>query len=759
MKVLALSIVSGCLLLVAVPAHAQQLSGCEFSKQWTIERIASNHWKLSGAVEVHCGDTNFFADHVEFFTDTNRLIGIGNVVFTSQGNRIAADRVEFDTNKRVGVFYNAAGSASLGDRVDRSMFGTQEPDAYFYGDKIEKLGDKKYRITKGGFTTCVQPTPRWEITSTSVILNLDDYAIVRNSVLKVKGVPVFYMPLFYYPIQDDDRATGFLIPTYGNSTVRGQSISNAFFWAINRSQDATFFHDWFARTGQGVGTEYRYLLGRGSEGEARFYMLNEHLSTYDDGGTTRTIPGQRSIEFRTNASQRLPFGLRSRGRIDYFSNVTIRQIYQQNIYDASQRTRYFSGNLAGNWKGIGVNGTYDRRQVFFGESDSNIYGNTPRIAVNRAARRLFGTPIYFGFNSEFGNRPYQQFRNDKLTQDRGITKLDLSPQIRAPLTKWQFLNITSSLTWRGTYYSESLDQRRRQVDVPIFRKYFDLRSEVVGPIFTRVFDTPGGDDEGKLKHLIEPTFSIQRVTDIENRDRIVLLNDSGDYVIGNTTRITYGLTNRLLARQREGRNSAGGRQVLSVAINQSYYSDPRASQFDDEYSTSFRGRQPSKFSPVSLNVRGTPSDRMNAVLRLEYDPEIGAVQSVSAQGEAAVGEWLHANMGWSQRRLRVSQLDLDPINFDNYINGQTVLRTNNSRFGGTYSFNFDVGRGTMLQQRFVGYYHAQCCGFAVEFQTFDFPQIDRFRVNQDRRFNFSFTLAGIGTFSNLLGAFGGQTQP
>ena len=31
-------------------------------------------------------------------------------------------------------------------------------------------------------------------------------------------------------------------------------------------------------------------------------------------------------------------------------------------------------------------------------------------------------------------------------------------------------------------------------------------------------------------------------------------------------------------------------------------------------------------------------------------------------------------------------------------------------------------------------------------------------VNQDHRFNLSFTLAGVGTFSNLFGAFGGQNR-
>ena len=97
------------------------------------------------------------------------------------------------------------------------MFGTQEPDVYFYGETLQKLGEQKYKITRGGFTTCVQPTPRWELTSRSVTLNLEHYAILTNSLFKVKGVPVLYMPIFYYPVQKDDRATGFLIPTYGSS--------------------------------------------------------------------------------------------------------------------------------------------------------------------------------------------------------------------------------------------------------------------------------------------------------------------------------------------------------------------------------------------------------------------------------------------------------------------------------------------------------------------------------------------------------------
>ena len=109
----------------------------------------------------------------------------------------------------------------------------------FFGEKIEKIAPKKYRITNGGFSTCMQPTPRWDLHAGTVILNVDHYTVLTNAVLRVKGVPMFYTPILYYPTKRDDRATGFLMPTYGSSSLRGQSIHNGFFWAINRSQDAT----------------------------------------------------------------------------------------------------------------------------------------------------------------------------------------------------------------------------------------------------------------------------------------------------------------------------------------------------------------------------------------------------------------------------------------------------------------------------------------------------------------------------------------
>jgi LPS-assembly protein len=108
------------------------------------------------------------------------------------------------------------------------------------------------------------------LTSKTVVLNLDHYTLLRDAVLSVKGVPMFYTPILYYPTKREDRATGFLL-RHGSSTVRGHSLYNAFFWAIDRSQDATFLYDWFSRAGQGAGTEYRYNFG-GSDGNFRILL-------------------------------------------------------------------------------------------------------------------------------------------------------------------------------------------------------------------------------------------------------------------------------------------------------------------------------------------------------------------------------------------------------------------------------------------------------------------------------------------------------
>lgn len=743
-------------LAAAAPATAQiDVTGCKkFQHQATgFFTEGENHFKLTGApaqpVIVDCDDVQLVADEVELFKEQNRLVARGHVVYVAAGNRISADRLEFDTKAKTGTFYDANGTAVLGDKVDRSLFGTQEPYAYFYGELIHKLGPKKFRITRGGFTTCVQPTPRWEITSGSVTLTLEEHAILKNSILKVKGVPVMYLPMFYYPIQEDDRATGFLLPLYGNSTYRGQTISNQFFWAINRSQDLTLAHDWFLRTGQGFGGEYRYVASNSSNGTARIYLVDEHAATFTNNGQEITTPDRRSYELRSSVRQSLPLNTRLSAAVDYFSDVTVQQLYHHDLYQSSLSSRLWNISATSSFAGFTVLGAAARSEYFYDAANSTIFGALPRFNFSRTATRLGRAPVLVGGFIDYSNNLRESRLRGEVVSDQNVPKLDMVGTVRVPFPTFSFLTVNSTLTWNGTRYSRSLVEGTPGLSpVPVFREYFSFGSEVAGPSFVRIWRNQEGR---RLKHIIEPRVAWHRINPFENGNRILKI-DTADFLIGGSTQIRYGVTSRLLIKP--AGDDAVSRNLLTASVQQTYYTNEASSQFDPSYSTSFLGRPPSAYSPISISTSFEPVATASITSRIEYDPIISALQNISLGGSFQ-GPYGDVNGSFSKRRLATGQARFTS---DNLVSAGGTVKTRHNTVGASYGFTYDFGRVTMVQQKIHGYYNAQCCGIGFEYQEYNYPvhALSRFLIPQDRRFNISFSLAGIGSFSNFLGAMTGQ---
>ncbi|MBA3298248.1 MAG: LPS-assembly protein LptD, partial [Acidobacteria bacterium] len=558
-------------ILTPSEAHAQSnIAGCKLaeSKQASLLQIDPNHLRLAGTVEhpvqIDCDDVQLFADAVELYRSEGRLTAVGHVTFVSGTNRIAAERMEFNTKTKTGTFYTASGTAIMRDGTPGESNGGQEPYAYFWGEELHKIGPKKYRIVRGGFTACVQPTPRWEVSSGSLTLDVDDHVLLRNALFRVKGVPVLYLPLFYYPMQEDDRSTGFVMPTYGTGTIVGQKISNAFFWAMGRSHDATFVHDWFTKTGSGLGAEYRYQLGGGSAGTARFYRLSEKAITTSINGVETATVGEQSYKFNGGLVQRLPGGLRARADADYFSSLRTQQRFEQNVYNATNRRRGFGGNVTGNWGEYVVSGTLEQRDTFDTAERFVRDGTLPRITFSKGERALGGMPIYFGATGEYVTFVRNTIDKDVTTADRGLTRFDVNPTVRVPFTKWPFLTVNSVVSWRGTRWSESLEPTGLQVEEKLGRSYFEFQSRITGPVFNRIWNTPNNGYAEKFKHVIEPTLSIQRTSTIDEFGRVVIL-DSIDSIKGGLTRYTYSLANRLYAKKESSR------EILNLDVSQSYY--------------------------------------------------------------------------------------------------------------------------------------------------------------------------------------------
>jgi hypothetical protein len=287
--------------------------------------------------------------------------------------------------------------------------------------------------------------------------------------------------------------------------------------------------------------------------------------------------------------------------------------------------------------------------------------------------------------------------------------------------------------------------------VGLTRRYFDLRADLTGPVFSKVF-TPNNAFADRLKHVVEPNVNFQRITNFDGQDSVPLIAGSYDFIVGGVTRVNYGLTNRVLVRKAPSDPAAASaasapRELLSIALTQSYYTDPLASRFDTTYQSSYGFRPASSFSPIAVTVRAAPTALSTGTLRLEYDSQIGVVQGFNATGSTTYRA-AQTSIGWSTSRI-------DATTRNNALNASTTLNFLGGKTGGSAFLNWDIGRKYVIQQRWIGFYNAQCCGLAIEYQEFNFPSFVGFPIPKDRRFNLSFTLAGIGTFSNFFGAFGG----
>ena len=730
------------------PQDVTQLSTLlEQQNSWKFE-CSGNHCILNGDVELPLpgGQGKFFADQIELFGDKDLLVATGNVVFANAEGRLAAERAEFDLKKKTGTFYTASGTMPLGAAADPRQFGNQQADVYFWGETIERLGDQKYKVTHGGFTTCVQPTPRWELFTGSVVLNLNDYAVAKNTVLRVKGVPVIYLPWVYYPIQDDDRATGFLLPTYGTSTLRGQAISNAFFWAIGRSQDATFFHDWFTRAGQGFGTEYRYAAAAQSFGNIRLYRIDQNEHEYTDNGQTSTLPATKSFEVSGNMNHVISRNLRARARLEYFSDVTTQQLYYQDVYKATRNNRVIEGGLTAAFGPTSTSLLYQRSEYLSGADSSTLYGSTPRVTTTVAPQRIFGSPVYASLNTEYSYLPSRSINGGVVTSDDSHGRFDLTPTLRAPLSRLTFLSVNTSANYRATYYSRSAGPTGGTVSDSYFRQYASMHTDIVGPVFTRIWDRPTSVFAERLKHVIEPAFSVDLTSRIADFARTPVVSDVSEFVVGSAAQLTYGLTNRFFAKGKTVEERRGQtREFVTVGIQQTTYTNPESAQYDSAYQSTFGFPVRRDRSPVALTGRVSPTATLDANLRAEYDTYGLGLQLLSAGGGVNLPRAsFNANYSWRD------------LNDSNYLYGSTTMRWLDGRASGTYALSWDIGRSYVVSQSIVASYLAQCCGLQLEFQKFNYPESSGIPIASDTRFNFGFVLAGLGTFSNFFGAFGGQ---
>ena len=205
--------------------------------------------ELKDDVRVIYGDKSFRADSATIFLATEEVEARGNISVESVGSRIEAEWIKINYKNNTGELHNA---------VIRSGQVTLE------GQRIQQIGDDEYVAEKAYFTACDTCPPAWSFRGQKVQAKLGGYAHIKNAWFEIGHIPILPIPYMIFPLKSE-RQTGLLIPSIGYES--GTTITDEFFWAINKSQDATFQLKNYQSRGLQGGVSYRYMLSERSEGE------------------------------------------------------------------------------------------------------------------------------------------------------------------------------------------------------------------------------------------------------------------------------------------------------------------------------------------------------------------------------------------------------------------------------------------------------------------------------------------------------------
>jgi len=145
---------------------------------------------------------------------------------------------------------------------------TEMQDGYYSGDEIRNRGADVFLVRKGVYTTCdLDTNPHFHFGSNKMKMITDELIVTRPLVLHLGGIPVFALPFAVFPDQSGKRHSGWIMPSYGETSLHGQYLKGlGYFWAPNNYWDSKFLLDFYDQHGIVFTNHNRYKKRYGFNG-------------------------------------------------------------------------------------------------------------------------------------------------------------------------------------------------------------------------------------------------------------------------------------------------------------------------------------------------------------------------------------------------------------------------------------------------------------------------------------------------------------
>jgi len=726
---------------------------------------------LSDGVVAYYRDYIIRADKIVYHRSSSELEAEGNLQVTGGPSDayITASRGDMRLDMHTARFYNVNGSLGVRRTGRTVVYSTANP-FLFSGRVLLQTGEGSYKIVDGTMTNCRLPKPDWQLLAHSITV-ADNQATTRNTVFKLFGIPLLYLPYLRHPVEQTGRESGLLIPVISNSSIRGLTMGDQVYIVLGRSMDMVVGTEYYSKRGWAPNGDFRYKGPGLDHFTARWNALfdrgAEQLQTSGPQAGQTILVNQGGADIVAAGRYDLTHETRAAVSSEYLSSYVYKLVFNDNYLQAVNSQVHSTMSLTHTRGGLIPSVYLERLQNFASSSEGDEVRilHLPSLRFDVLDEPVYTSPLYW----RMGSSASYLGRSEFGFHVRNMGRFDLYPHLSLPLVAGGW-SVVPEVALRETFYTGSQDPDLTGAHggtptvshSPLSRGDVEASIDLRPPALERDFTIA----DHELRHVIEPEFRYRFVGGIGAKARNVPLIDPAD-IATDTNEVGFSLTQRFYARSKkaqpcpiEAADTATDcpsqpREWASWQIEQKYFLNPtfggaiipdRRNVFDttlDLTGIAFltEGRN---LSPLASRLRFEAIHNFRIEWDMDYDPRGGRldVDNVSAGysiGPTTIGVGHALLNAVDEKGSAASLLQSQQL--------QPFLEIGKPNAGG---FNLAANGGYDFVNRDLQYagvqavYNWNCCGLSVGYRRFALGS-----VRDETQYLYSFTLANFGSVGDI----------
>ena len=340
----------------------------------------------------------------------------------------------------------------------------QQEDGLLHGKNINMLPDRSINITKGQYTVCDLEHPHYylKLTAAKVITKPSQKTVFGPAYPVIEDVPLpIGLPFGFIP-KRPDRATGLLMPTFGEENARGFYLKDlGMYFVFGQYLDLSVTGDIYTLGSWALDVNSRYKVNYKCNGNLSLNISNDQ--TGEKGSTDFMQTRNFGLKWSHSQDSKAHPGSTLSASVN-FSSPSNNRYNSHSVSDALQNQASSSISYSKNWGGkfnLSINALHSQnsRDSSYAFTLPNVTFSVSRFypfkRKNRVGKEKFYEKFSLGYNTTLQNKV--NFKSSEFMKDGFMDKFQNGMthnfQIGLPnFTIAKYLNFTPNVSYGQNWF-------------------------------------------------------------------------------------------------------------------------------------------------------------------------------------------------------------------------------------------------------------------------------------------------------------------